>query len=470
VVQRDVKGTTTEKRSRTVAVLAWLLVLACGVTTITLALLFPVRKHKFTRFHCVSHDEVSTLATAAVTDVVPAAVDLVCGKERSACDAARSVSGAELVAFCGANEDCLELAKKSPTPFDDAARSGHLAAVEDALQGFFATEDGTSNDAANASSSRNFTASCLLSSVCDAAEGYMESPELYCANSVEAHADTCRSIRKLVKTVGAEAREYCTSQGGATELGCNIFNTSLHDRGHWEAYCKPFLQRIECTVIQSTVNDLIQSKVCDRSDEFQRLCDAGYAIAHRWEDVDAPLPIYDVLVDAGDIYCSEGGLLCDGYNASSFLRDEVTLLKRNLPSICGAWPVTEELCANATVAAATFCQQHPSACDLLRELKHLNRTTAESNFVDTWQKAQALCTLSTEQARQTKPTLIRHAFGQQGLVEEGTDAATNASSSDGIQLDNIVQYACDAVNAVDALAEDCPDMLPVISEALLPSA
>ena len=399
-------GVEPQKRSRAYAVLAWFLVVACAATTITLALVFPVRKHKFQRFHCLSRNELTNLATQTVKELVPAVAGAVCGAEKKECDAYRQeFVDVDLETFC-------------------ANRTLDIC------------ENRTS-----------ISAACVATSVCQAAEDYYRSPEGYCVNATRRHESTCAELTDLVASIETQVQDYCAAQGGTTQLACNILKQSLEDRGHWVKYCKGFGHRIECQLIQTTVNNMIQQKVCSKSAAAQKLCDVGYAIAKRWQDKNQPVPILDALTAAKRIYCTEG--------CKSFLHDEVHLLTSSLPSICGAWPPIESICRNVTLSVAAFCAASPLACEWLVELPHLNASTAEQLFLQTWQQADALCASSA--AADQDQDLLRSHLNDENL-HENHRLLLGAS--------NIRNAACDAVGAIDNVAVECPDMLPLIDAAV----
>uniref|UniRef100_A0A7S3K4N3 Uncharacterized protein n=1 Tax=Aureoumbra lagunensis TaxID=44058 RepID=A0A7S3K4N3_9STRA len=447
------------------SLLAAIVVLFFGGTTIFLALVYPVKKHKFSRFRCIAHSEFVSLELLTLKAATPYAIEYVCDHEDQVCEESRRKLGDDtLYSFVNNNIDNNDICSS----FNNKQKlKNTLSFCNDEL-----------------STKRiNITNACIANAACDAVIGYWESPSGFCANSTKKHQENCLKARALVHQAKDLFWSYCEAQGSLVEDACKALNVSLHDRGHWEEYCETFGHRIECKLIQDAIKKELDDKLCSKSVQDQKICDAAYAIAQRYGDTSQQLPIFFYLIDAADIYCSQGVCASDPdftfiqrfHNGSIY--NEVELFKRDLPSLCDAWPITQEICNNATNRLATFCEFHPLACEWIAELNHFNATEAEHLFVSTWQKANLVCQNRTEGRSMRRPrrsialsySAIYYAFRHQPSIFVSKNPSHDSSAIENqhdIVLSQITQYACDAVDLIDDLAEKCPSMLPDIYEAI----
>lgn len=425
-------------------VVASLAAICFSATTVTLAVMFPVTKHKFTRFNCVSHEKIEAL----VAEVVPLVADYGCEREQAMCSEARRVTGFDLLRSC-TKAECAEASKKagSGSVLDWAVRhDDFLGHVEVALCSHL-----------NISRSWcNATSACIASAECQAAKEFWADPQLFCGESLSKHADTCVAARSLIKSAEAEAVKYCAdhSDNGKVAFACTFLNTSLHDRGHYEEVCEKagVLKRKLCVSAVQEAKTAIMDKVCGVGGQNEKVCDAIFAVAKRWANESAPLPLLEVGLKAADTYCANGfcsakdGLAPLERIKKGSLALELDTLSASLPSICGSWPIVQDACANATARLVSFCKSHGLACQWLGQVANFNATEAESLFVETYEAAEALCNDDTMRELDLQIPFFTHRRQH-------------------LRLSTATEDACSVQKTVDKTAAQCPDMLPLISVA-----
>ncbi|KAJ8600407.1 hypothetical protein CTAYLR_001446 [Chrysophaeum taylorii] len=441
------------------SVLAWAIVVAFGATTLTMAILFPVKKHKFTRFECLSHDELQTLEVAAIEDVLPYAIDYGCGLAKEQCDGARLLRGEDLIDGCD-TLFCVELAVAAiGSPVDLAAQTGKLWSVEGAVKNYCAAHPSASWCA----ELDNVTASCLASAACEAAEAFWAAPQQFCASSAETHASKCATAEQMLERLDVAVDEWCAS-GDVEKVACDVVNASLHDRGYYRTYCNSGKYRRD---LCDEVITLFNETVCRRDSTSRELCDVGAELLNRWANASAALPIVDVALQAVEIYCANG--ICDDANGLTdwerlqrgSLALHVDLIETSLPSLCDAWPITEEICYNATHKLLTFCADHTLACEWLGQLIHLNLSRAEDLVVSTWRDAISLCEAADLATTSALGETLSSSEEEEEEEKKGNPVVPFTSAS----LGDVVAAACDLVAAVDQIALQCPEMLPLIYDA-----
>ncbi|KAH8056404.1 hypothetical protein JL721_10004 [Aureococcus anophagefferens] len=253
---------------------------------------------------------------------------------------------------------------------------------------------------------------CGGSAACEAAERFYDDPSRYCANSSVHHAQTCATAKRFAKDVAANVSAYCVKQGSVAAKACKALNASLHDRGHWTEYCAYSLGNLphylECKAVKAAIKVALDEKVCNKGPNYQKLCDAGYAIAARWGNATAPVPIYDAALQVAELYCHSGD--CGAETDATLLQrleggfglEAAQDVIRDVPAVCGAWPATAAVCANVTTALQAYCGNssvHNLECAWLQELTAFNlsrpqpwnASRGDDLFVKTWAAADALC-------------------------------------------------------------------------------
>lgn len=438
-----------------------------GVTTIVLAVLFPIKKHKFTyvdtiyvhpqkyvhrrRFNCLSHEELTTLELLAIEKGVPLGAKFVCEFEENQCSGARVLSGSELLAYCDGASKCIDVTTQAAheSALDWAAAHDHASAVEGAIARYCAAHPSQQW----CKKVENVTAACVASSVCDAAQDFWMHPEQFCGDSAAKHVKQCQTAMGLVEVAEREFADLCNTTNVSTKVACNLVNTSLHNRGYYNDVCKKNpATRALCKGLFDKVKAVVDEEFCDINQKNRALCSAIYAIGERWSNASANLPILDFAVTAVEIYCANG--ICSSASGlrplkrveEGWVAREINLTENRLPSICGSWPIVESYCANATETLIEFCQDHSLACQWLGQLMHFNSSTAKNLFISTWQDAAALCS-------DTDPSY------------PVTTEVTVPFFADGLSLASLKGLACEAKNAIDIVAGDCPTMIPLVYDA-----
>ena len=130
------------------------------------------------------------------------------------------------------------------------------------------------------------------------------------ANSSAHHAATCATAKRFARDVATNVSAYCEAQGTVATKACEALNASLHDRGHWTSYCAYSLGNLphylECKAVKAAVKEALNVKVCSKSAAYQKLCDAGYAVAERWGNASEAVPVYSAAVEVAELYCASG--------------------------------------------------------------------------------------------------------------------------------------------------------------------
>jgi len=556
----EAEAEAARRRKRTslaYTLIAWLLVACFGATTLTLALVFPVKKHKFTRVSCVSHAEAVALTVDGLRLAAPYVAEAGCGAARAACDTARQLDAATLRRHCGDDADCvaaIDLIDQAaswgvvpPLHDDDDAASMPIPGPLDAVMSLRSSRSGFSflgdallphveravrrarcdqggRDAAcadhdyddvalalnllpafsslDAAANGSALVACAASAACDAAQQYVKSPARFCANSTATHRQRCTKLETLVDEVEIQVAASCREQGGLFEEACGILNVSLHDRGYWAAYCDDgVLHRAKCEAVINVANAAVDEKVCSKSPQYAELCDAARAIARRYANASASLPFYEAFRAVASIHCAEG--VCDAAPGDLSTRErfengsfahELHDLEARVPELCNAWPLTRDICANVTRDLDLFCAAHPLLCEWLAQLQHFNATRAEDLFVATWRAADAACAARDSDAEEDSPaadalflaTDRRRHRRRQHLLRSTRDTGRRLTTTTlptttrppawtdalfggiaflDLNVDQIADDACKAVDAIDAVAADCPEMLPAIAAA-----
>ena len=171
--------------------------LAFTLTTLALAIVWPVKKHKFTTLTCVPREEVSHFLSAAAAEAAPVAWKAACAERTVDCSRVRSASTAAATAYCGrvnaSGCDVLTAAASHGVPPLDAAvlaeaarRDGPREAMDAALAAWCDARAGDplcAADGAFGTPTTNAAAKrCEASAACEAAKQFYESPSGYCAD------------------------------------------------------------------------------------------------------------------------------------------------------------------------------------------------------------------------------------------------------------------------------------------------
>ncbi|KAH8073291.1 hypothetical protein JL720_10879 [Aureococcus anophagefferens] len=466
--------------------------LAFAGTTLALGVVWPVEKHDFQKLSCVPQAEVSHFIAAAAGEAAPYAWTAVCREKRADCRRARTASIAAATAYCGARNvtgcaPLAEAASRGLPPPTSLRRRGAAATTRARGRGRGArglvrrATDGPAlrgrrrlRDADDEGGRRALRGSAA----CEAAERFYDDPSRYCANSSVHHAQTCATAKRFAKDVAANVSAYCVKQGSVAAKACKALNASLHDRGHWTEYCAYSLGNLphylECKAVKAAIKVALDEKVCKKGPNYQKLCDAGYAIAARWGNATAPVPIYDAALQVAELYCHSGD--CGAETDATPLQrleggfglEAAQDVIRDVPAVCGAWPATAAVCANVTAALKTYCGNssvHNLECAWLQELTAFNLSRpqpwnvsrGDDLFVKTWAAADALCA----EPPTTAKAFARAAFAPPPHEADRPKVLDLALPSPA----DVRKYACLAVASIDKAADQCPDVLPLVAAA-----
>ncbi|KAJ1451033.1 hypothetical protein M885DRAFT_468775 [Pelagophyceae sp. CCMP2097] len=450
-------------------------------TTVTLAVEYPVSKHAFTRVNCVSQTELLRIGASLVDFALPLGFPLVCkaGGAELDCATARESAYDAVDAHCNDTESAesvcvglrafaelgvspMEIVLATPDVVDDLALDVAFTVWcgANATRSSLAVCSGPSAVSVAA-------AACGEAAACSAAKDFWEAPQQFCASTTDQHGAVCKATGHFVEELEVAALEACAKQGFALNKACHVLNVSLHDRGHWTAYCTSNLfRRAECEAVRAAVNLEVDAKVCSKSDEYKQYCAYGRAVAARYGNASAPMPFLEVLQDATKLFCASG--FCSdrpGY-ATGLQRLEqgfasAVLRKLDVPYLCGAWPKTAAKCADVKAQLKAKCAASPQAglacawgrqLNLVRLNATLNATAVHALFDETFSAVSAACA-AAEPAPFAAAADALHALGGPAAP----DAAT------------VRTYACDAVGLAGAAGRQCPDMLPFLAEAAIPT-
>ena len=467
--------------------------LAFAGTTLALGVVWPVEKHDFQKLSCVPQAEVSHFIASAASEAAPYAWTAVCQEKHADCRRVRTASIAAATAYCGAHNvtGCAPLAEAASRGLppldvalveeargDDAPREAMDAALA-AWCGARPTDPLCAAGGAFGTPTTKAAAElCGGSAACEAAERFYDDPSRYCANSSVHHAQTCATAKRFAKDVAANVSAYCVKQGSVATKACKALNASLHDRGHWTEYCAYSLGNLphylECKAVKAAIKVALDEKVCKKGPKYEKLCDAGYAIAARWGNASAPVPIYDAALQVAELYCHSGD--CGAETDATLLQrleggfglEAAEDAIRDVPAVCGAWPATAAVCANVTTALKTYCGNssvHNLECAWLQELTAFNLSRpqpwnvsrGDALFVKTWAAADALCA----EPPTTAKAFARAAFAPPPHEADRPKVLDLALPSPA----DVRKYACLAVASIDKAADQCPDMLPLVAAA-----